>query len=106
MNNAITMLVGEELGGGGNKYGGTLGRVNKYGGTLAAPNGSVYGIPCSARRVSKLNPIDKSITHIGPDFGYNQYIWYEWKWIGGAITDSGIIYCPPCNPLSSWYPKD
>ena len=83
MNNAITMLVGEELGG----------RRNQYAGTLAAPNGSVYGIPYIGRRVSKLNPIDKSITEIGPDFRNNA--WNIWKWIGGAITDSGIIYCPP-----------
>ena len=81
-NNAITMLVGEELEGGG----------NKYCGTLAAPNGSVYGIPSHARRVSKFNPVDKSITYIGPDLGND-----EWKWRRGAITESGIIYCIPVD---------
>ena len=78
MNNAITTLVGEEW----------EGRA-KWRGTLAAPNGSVYGIPYEARRVSKFNPIDKSITEIGPDFGDT------WKWYKGAITDSGVIYCVP-----------
>ena len=77
MNNAITTLVGEDL------------EEAEWGGSLAAPNGSVYGIPAFARRVAKFNPIDKSITEIGPDFGDG------WKWGRGAITDSGIIYCPP-----------
>ena len=38
----------------------------------------------------KFNPVDKSITHIGPNLGYDWGKWHE-----GAITDSGIIYCPP-----------
>ena len=80
MNNAITTLVGEEFEG-----------YKKWSGTLAAPNGSVYGIPYTTRRVSKFNPIDKSITYIGPDFGDT------WQWYKGAITDSGVIYCPPVD---------
>ena len=80
MSNAITTLVGESLEEG----------LLKWEGTLAAPNGSVYGIPSAARRVAKFNPVDKSITEIGPDFG-DEY----GKWSRGAITDSGIIYCPP-----------
>ena len=79
MNNAITTLFGEGVEG-----------ECKWIGTLAAPNGSLYGIPFAARRVAKFNPIDKSMTHIGPDFGDA-----AWKWSRGAITDSGIIYCPP-----------
>ena len=83
MNNAITTLAGEELAEG-----------NKYIGTLAAPNGSVYGIPYTARRVGKFNPIDKSFTDIGPYFG-NVDGYDEWKWHAGAMSDNGIIYCPP-----------
>ena len=81
IDNAITTLVGKELGG-----------DSKWKGTLAAPNGSLYGIPFSARRVVKFNPIDKSMTHIGPDLRSIR------KWINGAMTDNGVIYCPPCNP--------
>ena len=80
INNAITTLVGEELEGN-----------QKYWGTLAAPNGFVYWIPSHARRVAKFNPVDKSMTHIGPDFGRNTFS----KWSKGAITDSGIIYSLP-----------
>ena len=80
MSNAITTLVGEELADG-----------YKWWGTMAAPNGSLYGIPCNTGRVLKFNPVDKSITHIGPDFG-NGHWWYR-----GAMTISGIIYCPPCD---------
>ena len=75
-NNAITSLVGEDLE-----------EFCEWSGSLAAPNGFVYGIPYNARRVVKFNPVDKSITEIGPDFGND-----ECKWSEGAITDSGIIY--------------
>ena len=81
MVNAISSLVGEEFEDGG----------CKFSGTMAAPNGSLYGIPCEARRVIKFNPIDKSMTEIGPTLGIGC------KWIGGAITPSGIIYCVPNN---------
>ena len=81
MDDAITTLVGEELEG-----------TDKWRGTLAAPNGSIYGIPSCAGRVAKFNPGDYSMTEIGPDFGTD-----AWKWSKGAITDSGIIYCPPGN---------
>ena len=75
--NAISTLVGEEI-------------KRKCNGLVAAPNGSLYGIPLRARRVIKFNPIDKSITEIGPDFGDDGR-----KWRRGAMTDSGIIYCIP-----------
>ena len=32
-------------------------------------NGFFYGIPFSARRVVKFNPLDKSLTEIGPGLG-------------------------------------
>ena len=32
-------------------------------------DGFFYGIPCNARRVVKFNPLDKSLTEIGPDLG-------------------------------------
>ena len=78
MLNAISTLVGVELQ-----------RGDKYNGTVAAANGCAYGIPCEARRVIKFNPVDKSITEIRPDFGD------EAKWDRGAMTDNGVIYCPP-----------
>ena len=77
MTNTLTTLVGEEL---------ERGR-DKWWATVAAPNGSLYGIPCAARQFVKFNPIDKSTTHIGPDFGGG------FKWLKGAMTNSGIIYC-------------
>ena len=79
IDNPITALVGKEL-----VFG-----YNKWKGSLAAPNGSIYGIPESARQVVKFNPVDKSITYIGPDFGGRS------KWISGAITENGVIYCAP-----------
>ena len=55
------------------------------GGTLAAPNSFLYGIPLRAR----IDVIDKSMTHIGPDLGDS-----ERKWWNGAMNDTGVIYCP------------
>ena len=86
MVNPISFLVGEEL------LDEALDRIpEKYQGTVAAPNGYLYGIPDNASRVIKFNPVDKSMTHIGPDFGIGSgKCWYR-----GAMTDNGVIYCPP-----------
>ena len=59
MVNTISSLVGEEF-----EYQGW-----KFSGTVAGVDGSLYGIPCEARRVVKFNPLDKSMNFIGPDFG-------------------------------------
>ena len=85
MVDTISTLVVEGLHEGVDRY------PNKYRGTLAAANGCIYGIPYSARRVLKFNPVDNSIINIGPNFdrGY--------KWGRGAITGSGVIYCLPCE---------
>jgi hypothetical protein len=32
-------------------------------------DGFLYGIPSNARRVVKFDPLDKSMTEIGPDLG-------------------------------------
>ena len=53
-------------------------------------NGFLYGIPCDARRVVKFNPLDKSLTEIGPDFGEGEY-----KWMCGVLANTGSIYCAP-----------
>ena len=88
MSKLITTLVGEEVEG-----------YYKWGGTMAAPNGSAYGIPSLARRVAKFNPVDKSMTDIGPDFGAKD------KWFIGAITGSGI-YLLSSMWLQSWHSQD
>ena len=41
----------------------------KWRGTVAGANGSICGILSRARRVVKYNPVDNSVTEIGPDFG-------------------------------------
>ena len=59
--------------------------------TVPGKNGYLYCIPFHARKVAKFNPVDKSMTDIGPDFGDDYINW----WGRGAITDSSAIYCPP-----------
>jgi hypothetical protein len=53
-------------------------------------DGFFYGIPSSARRVVKFNPLDKSLTEIGPEFGNRGC-----KWMCGVLANTGSIYCAP-----------
>lgn len=74
MANALTSLVGREREGG-------------WSGSVTGVNSSIYGNPNGAHRVEKFNLLDKSITHIGPDFDDGV------KWCRAAMADNGIIYC-------------
>jgi hypothetical protein len=53
-------------------------------------DGFLYGIPSHARRVVKFNPLDKSMTEIGPDLGEG-----GWKWQCGVLANNCSIYCAP-----------
>jgi hypothetical protein len=53
-------------------------------------DGFFYGIPSSARHVVRFNPLDKSLTEIGPDFGEGGC-----KWKCGVRAKTGSIYCAP-----------
>jgi hypothetical protein len=79
---SLTTLIGNEMMEGGNKW-------NDF---VDGKDGFLYGIPCYARRVVKFNPIDKSLTEIGPDLGYG-----EFKWMCGGLANNGSIYCAPYN---------
>ena len=70
-------------------------KVRKLWPSLIADNyGFIYGIPSSgAAQVVKFDVVDKSMTEIGPEFDDDD----DWKWRKGAMTASGIIYCPPSN---------
>ena len=60
---------------------------------MSGNNSYIYCVPFDSCRVAKFNPDDKSITgDIGPDF---LGVGVEEKWFKGAMTDSGITYCPP-----------
>jgi hypothetical protein len=62
----------------------------KWSSFLDGKNGFFYGIPSHARRVVKFNPLDKSLTEIGPDLGDG-----EFKWQCGVRANTGSIYCAP-----------
>ncbi len=51
-------------------------------------DGFFYGIPYNARHVVKFDPLDKSLTEIGPDVGEGRY-----KWMCGVLANTGSIYC-------------
>jgi hypothetical protein len=64
----------------------------KWLGFVDGKDGFLYGIPSTARRVVKFNPLDKSLIEIGPDLGVGRY-----KWLCGVRANNGSIYCAPYN---------
>jgi hypothetical protein len=75
----LTALIGDEIQGN-----------NKWSDFVDGGDGFLYGIPFDARRVVKFNPLDKSLTEIGPDLGDG-----EMKWMCGVRANTGSIYCAP-----------
>jgi hypothetical protein len=78
---SLTTLIGDEIQG-----------DRKWSDFVDGEDGFFYGIPSHARRVVKFNPLDKSWTEIGPDFGDDLA-----KWTCGVRANTGDIYCAPCN---------
>ena len=72
----LATLIGDEIQGG-----------EKWNDFVDGGDGFLYGIPCNARRVVKFNPLDKSMTEIGPDLGDGGA-----KWMCGVLANTGIIY--------------
>jgi streptogramin lyase len=64
----------------------------KWSSFVNGKDGFFYGIPANARRVVKFNPLDKSLTEIGPDPGGGVE-----KWACGVRANNGDIYCAPYN---------
>jgi hypothetical protein len=62
----------------------------KWNSSVRGADGCIYGIPYCARRVVRFNPIDNSMTEIGPDLGIGGN-----KWNGGTLAGNGCIYCTP-----------
>lgn len=65
--------------------------VHKWSGSVTGSDDCIYGIPDGARRVVKFNPVDKSMTEIGPDLGGDD----AEKWRGGVLAGNDCIYCAP-----------
>jgi hypothetical protein len=63
---------------------------DKWSAFVDGGDGFFYGIPCDARRVVKFDPLDKSLTEIGPDLGEG-----EFKWMCGVLANNRCIYCAP-----------
>jgi hypothetical protein len=75
---SLTTLIGDEIQG-----------RHKWSSFVDGGDGFLYGIPFHARRVVKFNPLDKSLTEIGPDLGFGM------KWKCGVRANTGNIYCAP-----------
>ena len=76
---SLTTLIGDEIQG---NY--------QWWDFVDGEDGFFYGIPYNARRVVKFNPLDKSLTEIGPDLGDGEH-----KWKCGVRANNSSIYCVP-----------
>jgi hypothetical protein len=65
-------------------------KQGEYSTFVDGKDGFVYGIPYNARRVVRINPLDKSWKMIGPDLGGDKC-----KWWCGVRANNGCIYCTP-----------
>ena len=63
---------------------------HKWSAFVDGKNGFFYGIPFMARRVVQFDPLDKSMTEIGPDLGEGGM-----KWSCGVLAINRCIYCAP-----------
>jgi hypothetical protein len=77
----LTTLIGDEIEGNRN-----------WSAFVDGKNGFFYGIPFNARCVVKFNPLNKSLTEIGPDLSEGIY-----KWRCGVRANTGNIYCAPAD---------
>jgi len=68
--------------------------AQKWRAFVTGSDNCIYGIPYRARRVVKFDPIDKSLTEIGPNLGDRR------AWHCGGLANNGCIYCLPV--LSHW----
>jgi hypothetical protein len=76
---SLATLIGDEIQG-----------DHKWCSFVDGGDGFFYGIPYFARRVVKFNPLDKSMTEIGPDLGEGGD-----KWSCGVLANNSSIYCAP-----------
>jgi hypothetical protein len=63
---------------------------DKWSAFVDGGDGFLYGIPSDARRVVKFDPLNKSLTEIGPDLGEGGD-----KWSCGVLANNSSIYCAP-----------
>jgi len=82
---------------------------NKWQGGVLANDGMIYGVPCDAPNVLRINPETGECSFIGGDLGL-----MEDKYQGGFLAHDGCIYCIPENaehvmrihpPGSTAYPR-
>ena len=60
----LTTLIGDEI---------DIDGCEKWSAFVDGGDGVFYGIPSCAHRVVKFNPLNKSLTEIGPDLGEGRY---------------------------------
>ena len=79
--------------------GSTLSGSSKWFGGVLAPNGKIYGVPYVSSRVCIIDPIAKTVdtTTVVPSPGTPTLSSMQYKYVGGALSTDGKIYCIPQN---------
>merc|ERR1712204_40091 len=53
------------------------------------PDGNIYGIPCNAEGVLRIDPRTNEVAMVGGPWAGTD------KWEGGVATPDGLMYCMP-----------
>ena len=67
----------------------------KYLRAILAQDDMIYGVPCFAKKVIRINPETSEVHQFGENLPAG-----EWMWHGGAMAPCGTIYGVPCNAES------
>jgi hypothetical protein len=65
-------------------------------------DGFFYGIPCDARRVVKFNPLDKSLTEIGPDLGEGTLVYEPTPAASTVHLSTPITFSKSIRSKAQW----
>ena len=88
---SLTTLIGDEIQG---RY--------KWSAFVDGKNGFFYGIPFNARRVVKFNPLDKSLTEIGPDLGEGTLVYEPTPAASTVHLSTPITFSKSIRSKAQW----
>lgn len=65
---------------------------HKFSGACFGEDGLIYGVPCTAKRMIQIDPVNETVVEVGPDLSEGN-VWKS-KWRSGVVAN-GCIYALP-----------